>query len=188
MKTAKKPRARPSEATPERVQLAAKTSAIAQLVELANVFARASVFGPFEVEMPLIAAVEIENYGVRRKPIPAHCHLSATKIVLGKRDGLIFKFAPVGSIKCDRGEIKEIDMLWDDVVNSLPGLYERMEMVLGADTNAAVKQCDATIKGAIAANPSMHKILSDGFALALEEELRKSHSEALENNPLFGSF
>jgi hypothetical protein len=110
----------------------------------------------------------------------------ATEAVsLGKKQGLIFAFKPVGTLERNGETVERVEMGWDDVVNSFADLADRIEEKMDGKL---VTDINTALKAAIDRNPSMHKILSEGFRVAQTHSKTDAADEQLEQIEGFGSF
>ncbi|MCG7348893.1 hypothetical protein [Sphingomonas sp. ACRSK] len=175
--------------TPEMIDKAARTTTVKDLVKLAEAFVRAGAHGPFPTELPIFGpcAVRKPEEGVvyRRHNIPVGTRVNASKITIGKRDGLIFVLPIEGEWVCDKGPVEWIELGWDDVINSFADLADRIEGYLDG---VKVAEIQASVKDAIAKNPAMHKILTEGFVLAQTHKKEDVAASVDQEHPLWGQF
>ena len=76
-------------------------------------------------------------------------------------------------------------MGWDDLVNTFSELSDLIEERLDG---TKVAEMDEKLKATSARNPSMHKILVEGFALAQNHSKQEAADEQLTEIPGFGMF
>lgn len=167
------------------IDKAAKTSVVKDLVTLAEAFARAGAHGPFPTELPIHAACSVKEKGYRRHHVPLGTRVSAGMIRIGKQAGLIFVLPVDGEWMCDKGPVEWIELSWDDIINSFSSLADRIEGYLDG---VKVGEIQASVLDAIKRNGAMHKILSEGFALAQQHKKENVITEIDESHPLWGQF
>lgn len=175
----------PVQVTAEMIDKAARTSTVINLVKLAEAFARAGAHGPYPTELPIHAAVHVKEKGYRRHHVPLGTRVTANKINIGKRDGLIFVLPVEGDWVCDKGLVEWIELSWDDIINSFGDFADRVDGYLDG---ISVKEIDASVRDAISKNPAMHKILSEGFAVAQTHKKQGVAESIDQENPLWGQF
>ncbi|SFJ49548.1 hypothetical protein SAMN03159338_1563 [Sphingomonas sp. NFR04] len=171
--------------TADMISKAANTSTVKDLVKLAAAFARASVHGPYPVELPILCACAVKEKGYRRHSVPTGTRVNAKEIRLGKRDGLIFVMPVDGEWVCDKGPVEWIELAWDDIINCFGDLAERVESYLDG---AKVADIQAAVVDAIKKNAAMHKILSEGFVVAQQDKKEQVTNSIDQSNPLWGQF
>lgn len=174
--------------TADMIGKAAKTATVKDLVKLAEAFARAGAHGPYPVVLPLLGACAVrkpEGVVYRRHNIPTGTRVTAGRITIGKRNGLIFVLPIEGDWECDKGPVEWIELSWDDVINTFADLSDRVEGYLDG---IKVAQIQAAVVDAITRNPAMHKILSEGFVLAQEHKKQNVTDDIDQSNPLWGAF
>jgi hypothetical protein len=177
----------PLPVTAEAIDKAAQTNTIKDLVRLSDAFYRVGVRGPFTVELPLFTSVFIggDKQQYRRMQINIGMGFNTERVSLGKKSGLIFAFAPATPLDRNGEAVERIEMGWDDLVNTFADLADRIEEYLDG---AKVSEIDEKIKATIARNPSMHKILVEGFSLAQTHSKEAAADEQLETIDGFGMF
>ena len=181
----------PLKITAEHIAKAAKSSVIQDLVATGAAFQRAGVLGPFTTELPMLASVMITGKSYRRTNVPAGSVFNVGSILIGRSAGLIFRFDCVGEgFKNSHGVAEWLECSWDDVINAFGSLADDVEARIKSSRadRPLVKDTDAAIKAAIKTNIAMHKVISDGFALAQEEAKKTAITDMTEDHPLWGSF
>lgn len=192
MASPKKPKAKPLPVNTENIAKAAQTNAIRALVALADAFNRVALFGPFETELPMFCSVYVggEKQQYRKDNISIGTPFMPASISMGKRAGLIFAFTPTGQLQRQGAPIERIEIGWDDLINNFGELADQIEDRLNRDRHEKilVSSIDEQIKAVIAKNPSMHKILTEGFAVAQTHAKQDAADDSMEEIPGFGIF
>lgn len=183
---AKKPKTPVAPPSDQIVTAASKTPEIANLLRLARVFARLGVRDDFTLDIPLFCSMFVTGKGFRRGNVPLNTRMRPELVMIGKREGLIFRFTPVTEVKRNTEAVEYIEVTWADIVNTMPALHAEMIDLLGDKDFVGV--LDEKIKKVISANASMHSILTKGFTKAQEDEREAVDQETIEDNPLFGAF
>lgn len=173
--------------SPQLVDAASKSKEIAKLVRLARVFSRIGATGPFDVDIPLFASLHIADKGYRKGNVPVGTRVNTDMVLIGKREGLLFRLIPVDGLQRNGSEqVDFIEVGWDDIVASIPQLF--LAAAERLDDRGYVAKLNEQISRAIASNSAMHPVLQAGFAKAQSEEKTDMDDETLTENPLFGSF
>jgi hypothetical protein len=192
MATPKKPKPKPLPVTTETIGKAADTNAIKALVALGDAFNRVALHGPFATELPMFCSTFVggEKQQYRKHSIPIGTRFMPDKISMGKKQGLIFSFTPEGQLQREGHPIDRAEIGWDDVINHFGDLADKIEERLNRNREQAilVESIDTQIKAVIAKNPSMHKILTEGFALAQVHSKQAANDDSMEEIPGFGMF
>lgn len=192
MATPKKPKPKPLPVTTESIGKAAETNAIKALVALADAFNRVALHGPFATELPMLCSVFVggEKKQYRKMNISIGTRFMPEKIQMGKKQGLIFILSPHSPLQREGLPIERIEVSWDDIINQFGDLADQIEERLNRDRSQPilVKAIDEQIKAVIAKNPSMHKILTEGFAVAQTHAKQVASDESMEEIPGFGMF
>ena len=182
---AKKAKPKGIPVTADTIGKAAQTGTIKDLVKLADAFYRAGVHGPFAVALPIFCPMHIPGKGYRRGNVTLGQRFNTDKVSLGKSQGLIFSFTPQDPMDRNGEAVERIEIGWDDVINNFENIADLIQARMdGRD----VTEMNTALKEAIARNPSMHKILSEGFALAQIQSKQTASTEVLEEMPGWGSF
>lgn len=188
---------KPSKPTPlpvttETIAKAADTNAIKAVVAVADAFNRVSLDGPFETALPSFVSVFVggSKQSYRKLNIKMGERFEPLEITMGKKQGLIFSFKPVGSIVRDGCPVERIELTWDDVIDIFGDMADKIEERLNRhrEEKILVEAINVQIKDVVAKNPSMHKILSEGFALAHIHSKQSANDDRLEEIPGFGMF
>lgn len=178
--------------TPEAIQKAAETNSIKALVGLADAFNRVALSGPFPIELPCFVSAFIggQKNTYRKVNLKIGMTFDPLKIALGKKQGLIFSFKPMADFKREGEPVQHIEMTWDDVISFFGDLSDKIEERLNRDREhpIIVSEVNDQIKAVIDKNPSMHKILTEGFALAQIEAKQNAADDHLEEIEGFGTF
>jgi len=184
---AKKPKPTPLPVTADAIDKAAQTGTIKDLVRLSDAFYRVGIRGPFEIELPLFCSMFIggEKQAYRRGNVNIGTLFDTLRVSIGKSQGLIFAFKPSKPLDRNGEPVESIEIGWDDVVNSFADLADQIEDALAG---VKVKDMNEALKAAIARNPSMHKILNEGFALAQKDSKEQAVDDQLTTIPGFGMF
>lgn len=185
MASSKTKKPAPPAPQPQQIAAASKTGEVQSLIRLARVITRIGAQGPFTVDLPLFAALQVANKGFRKGNVPVGTRVNTDTVRIGKREGLIFRLVPVDGLKRNGNEdVEFIEVSWTDLGNSVPELVT----LAGERLDFSVSDLDAKIRKMIEANPSMHGIIEQGFLKAQEDEKNDLGDEALTENPLFGAF
>jgi hypothetical protein len=186
------PKVKPLPVTKEGIKMASETNAIKALVALADAYSRTALDGPFPTELPSFVSVFVggEKQSYRKMNLGMGVKLMPDRISLGKRCGLIFAFKPHEKLERDGQPVDRIELNWDDVINYFGPLADKIEERLNRNREESilVSAINNQIKGVIELNPSMHKILIEGFALAQQQAREDANDESLEEIPGFGMF
>jgi hypothetical protein len=193
MATPKKPKPKPLPVTAENIGKAAKTNSMKALVALSEAVNRVALHGPFATELPLFCSVYIPSKapnGFRRMNINIGTKFMPDKVFLGKKSGLIFSFTPTVAMQREGEAVERIEMGWDDVINHFGDLADKIEARLNQNRQepVLVSAIDRQIKAVIGKNPSMHKILTEGFGLAQVQAKQDATDDSMEEIPGFGMF
>lgn len=173
--------------SPQHIEAAAKSKEITQLVRLARVFTRIGATGPFDIEIPLFASLHVAGKGYRKGNVPVGTRINTDVVLIGKRDGLLFRLIPVDGLKRNGSEeVEFIEVGWQDIVGSIPSLF--LAAAERLDDRGYVTKLNEQISRVITANSAMHPILQAGFAKAQSEEKTDLEDETMTDNPLFGAF
>lgn len=181
----KAPKTPPTKVTAEMIDKAANTSTVRDLVALADALNRATIHGPYAVELPVFAPCHVHDKGYRQHNVPSGVQVTPAGVSIGKRGHLIFRLDVAEEWICDKGPVQWIELAWDDIVNSFDGLADRIEGYLDGLT---VKAIDELCFDAIKRNPAMHKVLNEGMAVASQRSRETVKKDELEQNPLWGKF
>lgn len=193
MATPKKKKPAPLPVTAENIGKAAQTNSIKALVALADTMNRVALHGPFPTELPMFCSVYLPNKqpnGYRKMNIGIGTKFMPDKVFLGKKSGLIFSFTPAASLQREGENVERIEIGWDDLINSFGDLADKIEERLNQNRQEPllVENINSAIKAVIAKNPSMHKILTEGFALAQVHAKQEASDDSMEEIPGFGMF
>lgn len=182
----------PLPVTTDAIAKAADTNAIKALTALADAFNRIALDGPFITELPMFVSVFVAgnknayrrmNFGIGESFMPE-------KLSLGKKAGIIFSFKPSKPIEREGQPVERIEVNWDDVINYFGDLPDKIEERLNRnrETSILVAAINKQIQAVIDKNPSMHKILTEGFELAQVHAKQNAQDDRLEEIPGFGMF
>lgn len=178
--------------TSEAIAKAADTNAIKALVALAAAFNRVALDGPFATVLPSFVSVFVggEKQQYRKMNVGIGQRFDPLQISLGKKTGLIFAFKPMTAMEREGYPVERIEVNWDDVINIFGDLPDKIEERLNRDREQPilVSAIDEQVKAVIAKNPSMHKILTQGFALAQTHAKQSANDDRLEEIEGFGTF
>lgn len=192
MANVKKPKPKPLPVTTEAIGNAAETNSIKALVALADAYNRVALDGPFATDLPSHVSCFVvgSKNQYRKVNVGIGKRFEPLSISLGKRQGLIFSFKPIDKIIREGEPVERIEVSWDDIINHFGELADKIEARLNRDREEPilVKAIGEKIQQAIAANPSMHKILSEGFIVAQTHAKLEASDERLEEIPGFGMF
>lgn len=187
-----KPKPKPLPVTTEAISKAAETNAIKALVALADAFNRVALHGPFETELRMMCSVYLggEKKAYRRMELAIGVGFMPEKIGMGKRQGLIFSFKPHKELQREGHPVEHIEIGWNDVINHFGDLADQIEERLNRNRESPilVSAIDKQVKDVIAKNPSMHKILTQGFAVAQTRAKQEAQDDSMEEIPGFGMF
>ena len=174
-------------ATPELVEKASKSAQIMDLVTLADIFSRASAGRSFEVQFPLFTAVKVDK-GYRKHNIPVGTRLRTEGIYIGRKQGLIFQFSPVGDLDRQGEKVHLIEAQWGDVQNVMDDLVEVLDDYCPTTANDLIAPLDDKVKSVIDSKPGMHKVLSQGFEMAMKRSKEAADSLSIEGLDGFGEW
>lgn len=169
-------------------KMTSKAGVIRRLVRLANNFVRLGARGSLGIGLPLHTSIEILGKGYRKMSLPASTRLITEQVIIGKRDGLIFRFSPETPLARNGENVAAIECKWEDVIDAIPELYERLNEYYDGEAIKVINDLDEEVKAKIVANPAMHKILKDGLRSALEDASVHFKQEEVESNELFGQW
>lgn len=189
------PKAKNSKALPideATIQKAADTNSIKALVALADACSRVELKGPFTVSLPGVHSAFIggTKNQYRRFNVPIGKRFNLSTVSIGKKVGLIFSLLPAEEMRREGEPVTRVEMTWDDIINHFDDLSEQIEEHLNAyrDEEILVEKINDAIREAVSKNGSMHKILTEGFALAQAKSKELANVDQLEEIPGFGSF
>lgn len=174
-------------ATPELVEKTSKSSQISDLVKLADIFSRASAGRSFEVQLPLFCPVKVEK-GYRKHNIPVGTRLRTEGIYIGRKQGLIFQFSPVGGMDRQGDEVQLIEVQWPDIKNVMDDLVETLDDYCPTTASDLIEPLDDKVRSIIDAKPGMHKVLSQGFDLAMKRSKEAADGLMVEGLEGFGEW
>lgn len=188
----KKPKPKPLPVTTETIAKAAQTNAIRALVALADAFNRVALHGPFATELPMFVSAFIggEKQQYRKMNVGIGVKFTPDQISMGKKQGLIFSFIPHAKLEREGHPVDRVELSWDDVINYFETLADQIEERLNRDREETilVVSINQQIKDVIAKNPSMHKILTEGFNVAQMHAKQAANDDSMEEIPGFGMF
>jgi len=188
----KKAKPKPLPVTADAIGKAADTNAIKALVALADAFNRVALDGPFYTQLPSFVSVFVggEKQQYRKMNVKIGAGFEPGAITLGKKQGLIFSFKPIKKMEREGHPVERIEVTWDDVIDLFGELADKIEERLNRNRSdiILVSAINAQIKQVIEKNPSMHKILTEGFALAQVHAKQQASDDRLEEIPGFGMF
>lgn len=192
MATPKKVKPKALPVTTEAIGKAAGTNAIRALVALADAFNRVALHGPFGNELPMLCSAFVggEKQQYRKLNIQIGTRFMPSQITMGKKQGLIFIFTPHSPLQREGLPVERIEISWDDLINNFGDLADKIEERLNRDREqpVLVAAIDSQIKAVIAKNPSMHKILTEGFSVAQTHAKQEASDDSMEEIPGFGMF
>lgn len=192
MATPKKPKPKAIPVTTEAIGKAAGTNAIKALVALADAFNRVALHGPFKTQLRMFCSAYVggEKQSYRKMEFGMDIPFMPAQISMGKKQGLIFSFTPHAPLNREGHPIERVEIGWDDLINNFGDLADKIEERLNRDREypILVKSIDEQIKAVIAKNPSMHKILTEGFTVAQTHAKQEASDDSMEEIPGYGMF
>ncbi len=120
--------------------------------------------------------------------INAGTMLEVEGVHLGKAQGLIFRFKPASKLDRTGEPVAAVELLWGDIVDSVPTLYDRLNPYFEGKSVEAINLLNTQLRDTVAANKGMHAVLSKGFAKAQEEARNSLETEEVQGNELWGQW